>query len=155
MADQLLAYGTDVDQVRAAAKRAHNLDVEFLNNMDVSKDLILTVSHIQRFHEQAISEFDDFVPKSLFAKHDGPTCIKVLKDGIKTVKPIFTHYEAVYQFMEPGTDTKFKCYDKHRKLENSVNEAISHVERKTGQNLSRDTTFGMVFLIENRLTKSV
>ena len=65
---------------------------------------------------------------------------------MKVVRPILTHYEAVYKLVDLGTETKAECAFLNDQLKSSVENVIVYVERKTGQNLSevRDGYFASI-----------
>lgn len=142
--ETLAVYGIDMDDVRNAARTAHSIDINRLNELDIPRQLLLPTSHINMLCQKGKQDFDLFTQKSspgYSLNYTANKASQFLEVGLEEAININKFYYSLEPYFVQGTTERATIKSSHRQFTNAVNESIAFTIDRGGsvnQNLVQE-----------------
>ncbi len=133
--ETLAFYGIDMNDVRNAARSAHTIDINRLNELDIPPELLLPTSHINMLCHKGKQDFYFFTQKSSFGysiNYSPSKASKVLEVGLVKAVNINKFYYSLEPSFIQGTTGRAVIQSSHRQFVNSVKESITFTIERGG-----------------------
>ncbi len=137
-------YGIDINDVRAAARSAHTIDINTLFDLEIPPDLLFPTSHINMVCNKGKQDFDLFTKKSApgySMTYSANKASKVLNAGLKKAINVNKFYFSLEPNFVQGTTQRAVIQSAHRQFVSSIKESITFTIERGGsidQNLLQE-----------------
>ena len=142
--ETLAVYGLDMDDVRNAARTAHSIDINRLNELDIPRQLLLPTRHINMLCQKGKQDFDLFTQRfspGYSLNYTPNKASKFLEVGLEEAIDVNKFYYSLEPYFVQGTTERATIQSSHRQFTNSVNESITFTIDRGGsvnQNLVQE-----------------